>query len=223
MLDKLEETTKRLNMNIVAIISIIVSVVLAVLLWDRHTANRRMSEDMKRQQETNMELLKRVPKINEEGSNREPLTVEKIADALRIEGFFPEIEDNWVKFKVQGEGYFVDANRLPLLFVIKSYNVEPNDWEMDLLREAAHKMSDELVMVKATFSDDGKSMRFFVAAQDRNYESLRANITPYLRIIQDGERLMNEEYNKMVEEKRKAALAAQPVIPPVKQESKVLS
>ena len=94
---------------------------------------------------------------------------------------------------------------------------------MDLLREAAHKMSDELVMVKATFSDDGKSMRFFVAAQDRNYESLRANITPYLRIIQDGERLMNEEYNKMVEEKRKAALAAQPVIPPVKQESKVLS
>jgi hypothetical protein len=52
---------------------------------------------------------------------------------------------------------------------------------------------------------------------------LRANITLYLRIIQDGERLMNEEYNKMVEEKRKAALAAQPVIPPVKQESKVLS
>ena len=77
MSDRLEEeTTKRLNMNIVAIISIIVSVVLAVLLWDRHTANRRMSEDMKRQQETNMELLKRVPKINEEGSNREPLTVE---------------------------------------------------------------------------------------------------------------------------------------------------
>lgn len=210
-------------MNIVAIISIIVSVVLAVLLWDRHTANRRMSEDMKRQQETNMELLKRIPVINEGGSNREPLTVEKIADALRIEGFFPEIEDNWVKFKVQGEGYFVDANRLPLLFVIKSYNVEPNDWEMDLLREAAHKMSDELVMVKATFSDDGKSMRFFVAAQDRNYESFRANLANYMHILEDGQRKMNEEYHRLVDEKREAALAARPVIPSAQTENKILS
>lgn len=210
-------------MNIVAIISIIVSVVLAVLLWDRHTANRRMSEDMKRQQETNMELLKRVPVINEECSSREPLTVEKIADALRAEGFFPEIEDNWVKFKVQGEGYFVDANRLPLLFVIKSYNVEPNDWEMDLLREAAHRMSDALIMVKATFSDDGGSLSFFVAAQDRNYESFRSNLTSYMRIIEDGQRKMNEEYHRMVEEKRDAALAAQPYAPQGKQENKVVS
>ena len=206
------------------IISIVLCIVLGAILRDRKEENDKLTEAVKRQQETNLELLKRIPVTNEgEAGRAEPLTTEKIADALRMEGFFPEIEENWVKFKVQGEGYFVDANRLPLLFLIKSYNVDPNDWEMDLLRQAAHKMSDELVMVKATFSDDGKSMRFFVAAQDRNYESFRANLTSYLRILEDGERLMNDEYHKMVDEKREAALRANPVIPSVQHENKVLS
>ena len=207
------------------ILSIIAVVVLSVLLWDRQMANRKLSDDNRRQHETNLELLKRIPVTNDgpTAEGPQPLTVGKIADALRMEGYLPEIEDNWIKFKVQGEGYFVDANRLPLLFLVKSYNVDPNDWEMDLLREAAHKMSDDLVMVKATFSDDGKGMRFFVAAQDRNYESFRANITAYLRIIEDGERLMNDEYHKMVDEKREAALRANPVIPSTQHENKVLS
>lgn len=54
---------------------------------------------------------------------------------------------------------------------------------------------------------------WFVAAQDRNYESFRANLTCYMRIIEDGLRKMNEEYNRMVDEKREAALKANPVIP----------
>ena len=209
---------------IAIIISFVLCIVLCAILRDRKEENDKLAEVVKRQQETNKELLKRIPVTNEGEAGRvDALSVERIADALRMEGFFPEIEENWIKFKVQGEGYFVDANRLPLLFLIKSYNVDPNDWEMDLLREAAHKMSDDLVMVKATFSDDGKSMRFFVAAQDRNYESFRANITPYLRILQDGERLMNDEYHKMVDEKREAALRANPVIPSVQPENKVMS
>ena len=209
---------------IAIIISIALCVVLCSILRDRTEDNHKLSEVMKRQQETNLELLKRIPATKEGETGRtEPLNVERIADALRMEGFFPEVEGNWIKFKVQGEGYFVDANRLPLIFLVKSYIVDPNDWEMDLLRASAHKMSDDLAMVKATFSDDGKSMRYFVAAQDRNYESFRANITPYLRILEDGERLMNNEYNKMVDEKREAALKANPVIPSVQHENKVLS
>ena len=209
---------------IAIIISIALCVVLCSILRDRTEDNHKLSEVMKRQQETNLELLKRIPATKEGETGRtEPLNVERIADALRMEGFFPEVEGNWIKFKVQGEGYFVDANRLPLIFLVKSYIVDPNDWEMDLLRASAHKMSDDLAMVKATFADDGKSMRYFVAAQDRNYESFRANITPYLRILEDGERLMNNEYNKMVDEKREAALKANPVIPSVQHENKVLS
>ena len=210
---------------IAIIISIVLSVILGVLLWDRKKENDKLSEVVKRHQETNLELLKRVPVASESGAAEgpQPLTVEKIADAVRMEGFFPEIEETGVRFKAQGESFYVDAERLPLIFLLKGYNVDPNDWEMDILRDAAHRMSDALIMVKATISDDDKSLNFFVAAQDRNYESFRANLTSYLRIIEDGQRKMNEEYHRMVDERRDAALAAQPFIPADRQDTKVMS
>ena len=209
---------------IAIIVSIVLSIVLGAILGDRKKENDKLTEVMKQQQESNLELLKRIPVTNEgEAGKAEPLNVGKIADAVRMEGFFPEVEETGVRFKAQGESFYVDAERLPLFFILKGYNVDPKDWEMDILREAAHLMSDALIMVKATFSDDGRTLNFFVAAQDRNYESFRANLTHYMRIIEDGQRKMNEEYHRMVDEKREAALKANPVIPSIQQENKVLS
>ena len=205
------------------IISIIVSVVLGVLLWDRHKEYKNLATEMKQQKETNIELLKRIPVTEDGKPAMEPLTVEKIVDAIRFEGYFPETDEDRIRFKVQGESYLVDASRLPLLFIVKGYSVVPNEWEMGIFRDAAHIMSDRLVMVKATFSDDDKDLRFFVAARDRNPESFRANLTSYLGIIEDGQRVMNEEYNRMVEEKRNAASKAHPMVPSVQQENKLLS
>ena len=212
-------------MEIATIISIVAAVILGVLLWDRRREIRKLSEDLKWQQSANMELLKHEPAETEDRSEvgPQPLTVERIADAVRMEGFFPEIEESGVRFKAQGESFYIDAERLPLVFILKGYNVDPNDWEMDLLRDAAHLMSDALIMVKATISDDEKSLNFFIAAQDRNYESFRANLASYLRIIEDGQGKMNEEYHRMVDEKREAALAARPVIPSTQPENKILS
>jgi hypothetical protein len=212
-------------MEIVAIISIVAAVVLGVLLWDRRRENRKLSEDLKWQQAANMQLLKNQPVKSEDrhAEAPEPLTVSKIADAVRMEGFFPESDETGVKFKAQGESFYIDAERLPLVFILKSYNVDPNEWEMDILRDAAHLMSDALIMVKATFTDDDRTLNFFVAAQDRNYESFRANLTNYMRIIEDGQRKMNEEYHCMVDEKREAAIAAQPVVPPARTDTKVMS
>ena len=78
-------------------------------------------------------------------------------------------------------------------------------------------------MVKATISDDEKHMRYFVASRDRNFESFRANLTAYIGILDDGQHLMNETYDQLLDEKRKAALEARPIVPPVKQGSKVMS
>ena len=205
------------------IISIVATMVLGVLLWDRHIEKRGLSEDVKGLKEANRELLKRIPVMNGGDSLQEPLTVEKIVDAVRFEGFFPEIKDNLVIFRVQGKTYYVDANRLPLLFLVKPFDIDPNELEMDLFSEAAHRMSDQLVMVKASVSDNKKHMRYFVASRDRNFESFRANLTVYMGILDDGQHMMNEVYNQLVDEKRKAALEACPIVPPVKQESKVLS
>lgn len=210
-------------MTEITIISIIAAVVLGVLLWDRHLEKRRLSDEVKGLNEANRELVKRIPVMNVGDSVQEPLTVEKIADAVRFEGFFPEIEDKLVIFRVQGRMYYVDANRLPLVFLVKPFDIDPGELEMDLFKEAAHSMSDQLVMVKATISDDEKHMRYFVASRDRNFESFRANLTAYIGILDDGQHLMNDTYDQLLDEKRKAALEARPIVPPVKQGSKVMS
>lgn len=212
-------------MSTITIISLVAAAVLGVLLWDRHRENRKLAADLNWQRDANMQLLKQDP-VHVEGANAggpEPLTLDKISDAVHFNGFVPEKQKDSVAFRVQGESYLIDAERLPLFFVIKGYSLDPADWDMDLLREAAHIMSDKLAIVKATISDDQTQLSFFVGAQDRNYESLRDNLTAYLRLLADGQRMMNEVYERMTREKNEAAISAQPIVPPAKQESKILS
>lgn len=205
-------------MTAVIIISLIATAVLGALLWDRLVANRKLEE-------TNKELLKRIPLVDQdyERYRLEQLTNDGIAEAIRFNGYVPEILDDAVEFRVQGEKYLIDTERLPLFFLIKSYTLNPEEWDMDLMRQAAHTMSDRLAMVKATFSDEGTDLSFFVAAHDRNYESLKENLTTYLRIIADGQHLLDEEYDRLVKERDASSLPAQPYLPPVQQENKVLS
>ena len=197
-------------MTVIVLISILLSLALVALLWYTNKVNRQ----------ANLELLKRIPAAEETRPSAEvqPLTIDKIADAIRMEGYFPEMEGDLVTFKVQGEGYYVDTERLPMFFLVKWFNVDPTAWDMDILRAAAHKMSDDLVMVKAGVSEDDKILNFFIAAQDRNYESFRANLVYYLHILNDGQQKLAQEYNRMVEEKKNAVLPDNPAAP-----SKILS
>ena len=197
-------------MTVIILISILLSLALVALLWYTDNVNRQ----------ANLELLKRIPAAEETRPSAEvqPLTIDKIADAIRMEGYFPEMEGDLVTFKVQGEGYYVDTERLPMFFLVKWFNVDPTAWDMDILRAAAHKMSDDLVMVKAGVSEDDKTLNFFIAAQDRNYESFRANLVYYLHILNDGQQKLAQEYNRMVEEKKNAVLPDNPAAP-----SKIMS
>ena len=187
------------------IISIVIALLVGFLVW------------------SHLRLLQRFPAAGAPaGDGSEPLTIDKIADAIRFNGYVPDIREDTVFFRVQGETYFVDAERLPLFFLIKGYNIDPADWDVDLMREAAHRMSDELAMVKAGVSDDDQVIRFFIAAQDRNYASFRDNLPAYLNILEGGQRFHNEEYERL-DEKRNDALNAQPVIPSPVTENKILS
>ena len=197
-------------MTVIVLICILLSLALVALLWYTDKVNRQ----------ANLELLKRIPAAEETRPSAEVqlLTIDKIADAIRMEGYFPEMEGDLVTFKVQGEGYYVDTERLPMFFLVKWFNVDPTAWDMDILRAAAHKMSDDLVMVKAGISEDDKTLNFFIAAQDRNYESFRANLVYYLHILNDGQQKLAQEYNRMVEEKKNAVLPDNPPAP-----SKIMS
>ena len=155
----------------------------------------------------------------------EPLTVEGIEAAVRHAGYVPDTSDDWVRFMVAGERFFIDTSRLPQIFISRYYSVQTSEWDMELLKKAAHLMSDDLIMVKAIFDEkpEGTTLRFFVAAMDRNYPSFRDNLMSYLGIISDGNRRMTEIYDKLEEEKKNPALAGTPFTAAYTQGPKLLS
>ena len=114
---------------------------------------------------------------------------------------------------------------MPQIFVVRDFGVDTKEWEMDLLKHAAHLMSDDLITVKAIFYEDAQrcDLRFFVAAMDRNYASLRENLPRYINLIHEGRNRMSEIYDNLVKEKRDAALAINPVLPQVQPEKKIMS
>lgn len=131
----------------------------------------------------------------------ENLTADGIMEAIRFAGYVPERNANWVRFLTQGEEFFIDVERLPMLLVMRLYDVATQEMEMDLLKQAAHLMSDELIMVKALIyerEDCGTSLRFYVVSFDRDYYNFRSNLPRYISMIIDGNRRMNEIYNQLV-------------------------
>ena len=155
----------------------------------------------------------------------ESLTAEGVMDAVRFAGYVPEKDETWIRFMISGEPYLIDTERLPQIFVVRDFGVDTKEWEMDLLKHAAHMMSDDLIMVKAIFYEDAQrgDLRFFVAAMDRNYASLRENLPRYINLIHEGRNRMSEIYDNLVKEKRDAALAINPVLPQVQPEKKIMS
>ena len=158
-------------------------------------------------------------------SDSQSLTVDDVVESVRFAGYVPEKGEGWIRFMISGAPYLIDTGRLPQIFVVRDFDVDTKEWEMDLLKHAAHLMSDELIMIKAIFFEDaeGCELRFFVAAMDRNYASFRDNLTRYIGLIQQGQAKMNEIYENLVKEKRDAAIATNPFKPASQTENKVLS
>ena len=205
-------------------ISIIITLAMGAMLW---MAIKELAENSKEMKEAKRELMRRLPTVNNEGTvKNEPtvkdeLTAEGIAQAIRTEGYVPEVDKDCVRFKVQGEVYTVGTDRLPLIFILKAYEMDPKEYDTDLLKEAGRRMSERIIMAKFGVDDD--SITCFVAALDRNYDSFRANLSRYITIIDDGHRETANEYNKLQEEMREKAELSRLALPTPKPETKIVS
>lgn len=209
----------------IAIIVIVIILVLPYgLMVKGYNENTKLTEE-NAQLKSRLEAMQEralTPSAHEE----ENLTAERVMEAIRFSGYVPEQNENWIRFLSQGEEFFIDIDRLPTIFIMRFYNVDPKEWEMDLLKQAAHLMSDELIMVKALFherEDGSVGLRFLVVALDRDYYNLRSNLPRYISMIIDGDRRMKEIYNQFVKEKRDAAITINPFLPADSQENKVMS
>ncbi len=199
-------------------------VLLLVMLSFQDNKNTKLSVEnglMKGRMEAMQEKIANKESVSLDGT----LTPDGIADAIRYAGYVPDVKENWIRFMVAGEPFYVETGRLPAVFVIRQYSVDKDEWEIDLLKQAAHLMSDELMMVKAIFDDnkDETGLRFLVASLDANNASFQQNLTRYIGLIDDGRRKMNELYEELVKEKRDAALTVNPFLATGQAESKLMS
>lgn len=139
-----------------------------------------------------------------------PLTGEGVASCVRMAGYQPERqEDDSIAFKRDDDTYVIDVDRLPRIFISKSYWASTKNWDPALLQQAAHKMSDDIIMVKADVSEpdaEGNyALRFFVAAIEQSYHGFKENLTNYIHIIEDGQHHLGDLYEQYEKEKKEAA------------------
>ncbi len=195
-------------------------VFLAVLLSREDSKNVKLVAE-------NSKLKGRMEAMHdkEPDSPEAPLTLDGIADAVRHIGYVPELDEDMVIFMVAGERYYADASRLPTIFIVKEYGLDTKVYEIDLMKEAAHQMSDDLIMLKAfIIEDDGRTgLRFLIAALDANIASLRMNLPRYINIIEDGRRSLNEHYQELVKAKETVAKTINPFATATPAESKITS
>lgn len=127
------------------------------------------------------------------------LTMSDIIDAIRYVGYVPEIRDYSVMFMAGEDPIIVEADRLPLFFVSRYYTVQTTEWDVSILKKAAHLMSDDVVMVKAFIDErpERTTIRFYVSAMDRNYHSFRESLINYIAILADANRRILELYEQL--------------------------
>ncbi len=205
---------------VIAIISIVAAIFLALYV--------SKSQDYKQLERDNKWLKEQRNQVAEsvgvDDVDVHPLDKETAMEAIRFNGYVPDADEHWIKFMVQGEHYAIDADRFPVLVMMKHYNLDHNEWDMDLMHKAAHQVSDELIMGKVLFTgEEEDGIAFQITAIENKYGHFKDCLTRYISIIEESQARMSKIYNDM-EAKRKEGLTMFPQIgSDAKSEKKVLS
>ena len=145
----------------------------------------------------------------------QPLSVEDIEAAIRYAGYDTETSNGFVSFKAEEKLFDIDITRLPAIGIICDFTIDGNKWDIELMKKAAHLMSDEIMMVKAIFIENKEEtiLRFLIVCMDHNYISFRDNLKRYIGIINDGDKVLKEKYHNLEEEQNHPSLSETALLP----------
>lgn len=149
-------------------------------------------------------------KAETEETKDRTLDQETAMEAIRYNGFVPETDGHWITFMSQGEHFAIDAERFPVLVLMKHYNLDRKEYDMDLMHKAAHQVSDDIIMGKVLFTgDEEDGIAFQIAAIENKYGHFKDSLTRYINIIDEAQVRMSNIYNEM-DQKQKERLAVVP-------------
>ena len=179
---------------VIAIISIVAAVLLALYVSKSqdYKALERDNKWLKEQREQAPE-----PVAIDDVDNH-PLDKETAMEAIRYNGYVPEADGHWITFMAQGEHYAIDADRFPVMVMMKHYNLDRKEYDMDLMHKAAHQVSDDIIMGKVLFTgDEEDGIMFQITAIENKYGHFKDCLTRYISIIDESQSRMSQLYNDM--------------------------
>lgn len=191
---------------VIAIISIVAAVLLALYVSKSqdYKALERDNKWLKEQREQTPE-----PVAVDDVDNH-PLDKESAMEAIRYNGYVPEADGHWITFMAQGEHYAIDADRFPVMVMMKHYNLDRKEYDMDLMHKAAHQVSDDIIMGKVLFTgEEEDGIMFQITAIENKYGHFKDCLTRYISIIDESQSRMSQLYNDM-DAKQKESLSVYP-------------
>lgn len=205
---------------VIAIISIVAAVLLALYVSKSqdYKALERDNKWLKEQREQAPEPVA-VDDVDDH-----PLDKETAMEAIRYNGYVPEADGHWITFMAQGEHYAIDAERFPVMVMMKHYNLDRKEYDMDLMHKAAHQVSDDIIMGKVLFTgEEEDGIAFQITAIEDKYGHFKDCLTRYINIIDESQSRMSQIYNEM-DAKRKESISLFPSLENGKSgEKKVMS
>lgn len=148
--------------------------------------------------------------VDDQDSRR--LDRELIMEAIRYNGFVPEVDtdENWVFFKKLGLTYGIVTDRLPMFIIMRHYDLDKNEWNMELLHQAAHKVSDDIIMAKVLLTgEDEDGISFQLTSFEDDYDHLKDFLCQYLSIIDESYARLFDIYNELENKKSDMSLTNQ--------------
>lgn len=191
---------------VIAIISIVAAVLLVLYVSKSqdYKALERDNKWLKEQREQTPE-----PVAVDDVDNH-PLDKESAMEAIRYNGYVPEADGHWITFMAQGEHYAIDADRFPVMVMMKHYNLDHKEYDMDLMHKAAHQVSDDIIMGKVLFTgEEEDGIMFQITAIENKYGHFKDCLTRYISIIDESQSRMSQLYNEM-DAKQKERLSVLP-------------
>lgn len=135
-----------------------------------------------------------------------------IMEAIRYNGFVPEADadEHWIFFKKQGDTYGIVTERLPMFTIMRHYDLDKNEWDMELLHQAAHKVSDDIIMAKVLITgEDEDGISFQLSSFEDDYDHLKDFLCRYLSIIDESYARLFDIYNELENKRSEMSLTNQ--------------
>lgn len=191
---------------VIAIISIVAAVLLALYVV-KCQDYKQLERDNKwlKEQRDNTPAPVAVDDVDSHQLNKDTAM-----EAIRYNGYVPDADEHWITFMAQGEHYAIDAERFPVLVMMKHYNLDHKEYDMDLMHKAAHQVSDELIMGKVLFTgEEEDGIAFQITAIENKYGHFKDCLPRYISIIEESQARMSKLYNDM-DAKQKEGLSLYP-------------